>query len=388
MPSVRARPPLPRTPSSCRAATTGMAITARRLHEVFRAVHAAGRRHRLDEAFLDVAGAGGCSATGEPIAADIRRPHRRRARACSARSAWPPASSSPSWRRRRPSRGRDVRAGPSPGWGVMVVAPGEELAFLHPLPVGALWGVGPATLTRLERFGVADRGRPGGAAPSTARRRPRARPRAATCTTWRGPATTARSSPSRGPSPSATRRRTPRTTTSPKPCAGRAVRLADAVAARLREPAWPGGRSRSRSASGLPDDHPVAHGPRAGRHRHRVGRPWRRTCSTGSTPRPESGSSGVSVSNLVDEPARQLALDAALDVGTPATRAVDEVRRRFGDAAVGPASWSRRRPGGRSGGATSSGARGWTTGSGGEALTALLLWVRCAKNGSVAARST
>jgi DNA polymerase IV len=38
--------------------------------------------------------------------------------------------------------------------GMLVVEPGTELAFLHPHPVGRLWGVGPATLARLERFGV------------------------------------------------------------------------------------------------------------------------------------------------------------------------------------------------------------------------------------------
>jgi DNA polymerase IV len=38
--------------------------------------------------------------------------------------------------------------------GVLVVAPGEEDAFLHPLPLRRLWGVGPATLARLEALGV------------------------------------------------------------------------------------------------------------------------------------------------------------------------------------------------------------------------------------------
>ena len=38
--------------------------------------------------------------------------------------------------------------------GMLVVEPGSELGFLHPHPVGRLWGVGPATLARLERFGV------------------------------------------------------------------------------------------------------------------------------------------------------------------------------------------------------------------------------------------
>ena len=44
--------------------------------------------------------------------------------------------------------------GPQPGLGVKVVPPDEVLGFLHPLPVQALWGVGPATLARLERLGI------------------------------------------------------------------------------------------------------------------------------------------------------------------------------------------------------------------------------------------
>jgi DNA polymerase-4 len=37
---------------------------------------------------------------------------------------------------------------------VQVVPPGEEAAFLAPLPVGALWGVGPKTAQRLEEIGM------------------------------------------------------------------------------------------------------------------------------------------------------------------------------------------------------------------------------------------
>jgi DNA polymerase IV len=38
--------------------------------------------------------------------------------------------------------------------GLLAVAPGEEAAFLAPLPVGRLWGIGPKTQTRLSVFGI------------------------------------------------------------------------------------------------------------------------------------------------------------------------------------------------------------------------------------------
>ncbi len=41
-----------------------------------------------------------------------------------------------------------------PGLGVKVVEPGTEQAFLDPLKVQRLWGVGPATLDKLHRLGV------------------------------------------------------------------------------------------------------------------------------------------------------------------------------------------------------------------------------------------
>ncbi|MEM7324939.1 MAG: DNA polymerase IV [Actinomycetota bacterium] len=38
--------------------------------------------------------------------------------------------------------------------GMLVVPPGKELAFLHPLPVGRLWGVGPVAQQRLADVGL------------------------------------------------------------------------------------------------------------------------------------------------------------------------------------------------------------------------------------------
>jgi len=46
-------------------------------------------------------------------------------------------------------------AGPVGGIGVFEVPVGRERAFLAPRPVGDIWGVGPATLSRLSRSGIA-----------------------------------------------------------------------------------------------------------------------------------------------------------------------------------------------------------------------------------------
>ena len=38
--------------------------------------------------------------------------------------------------------------------GLLAIAPGEEAAFLAPLPAGRLWGIGPKTTARLESLGI------------------------------------------------------------------------------------------------------------------------------------------------------------------------------------------------------------------------------------------
>jgi DNA polymerase-4 len=54
----------------------------------------------------------------------------------------------------RAAKPRVSRSGLLPGPGVVVIEPAAEMAFLHGHQVEALWGVGPATATRLHDLGV------------------------------------------------------------------------------------------------------------------------------------------------------------------------------------------------------------------------------------------
>lgn len=106
----------------------------------------------LDEAFLDVTGAQQLAGPPEEIAARLRAEVRSAERLdCSVGVAPSKFLAKLASEAAKPIADR---RGPRPGRGVVVVRRGEELAFLHPLPVEALWGVGPATLERLRGLGV------------------------------------------------------------------------------------------------------------------------------------------------------------------------------------------------------------------------------------------
>jgi DNA polymerase-4 len=106
----------------------------------------------LDEAFLDVAGARRLLGGAPKIAWRLRqRIGDELGLGCSVGVAPRKLTAKLASEAAKPRPGRD---GPQPGPGVVVVRPEEELAFLHRHPVGALWGVGPATQRRLDRFAV------------------------------------------------------------------------------------------------------------------------------------------------------------------------------------------------------------------------------------------
>ena len=223
-----------------------------------------------------------------------------------------------------------------PGKGVVEVVPGGELAFLHPLPVKRLWGVGPVTLERLERLGV-----------RTVRDLAELDERTVVNALGRAqgvhllalanalddrPVETDREAKSIGHEETY-----PTDIVDLGALERELVRLADAVASRLRHQGvggrtitlkvrYAGFRTITRSVT---LDSPVDTGPEL----VAAVRPVLRALDLG----PGVRLLGVSAGNL-GEPNRQLSLLDDVEAPSKAAGAIDEIRARFGTAAIGPAS--------------------------------------------------
>jgi DNA polymerase-4 len=308
---------------------------SKRLHEILTDVTPLVEGIALDEAFLDVAGARRLLGAPEDIA------HQLRARVSGELGLSASVGVAPNKLLAKlaseAAKPRVTATGPEPGLGVKVVAPGEELAFLHPHPVQALWGVGPATLKRLQRFGVQTVG-------------DLAALPAQTLTHALGDAlgghlhALASGRDERPVEPDRATKSIGHEETyahdhyEVEPLRREAVRMAEAVATRLRDHGVAGRtvtlkvrfadfQTISRSRTVAP---PVDTGPAvAGLAVELLGQ---------VDPSPGVRLLGVSASNLVSAPARQLSFEEPAGPWEEATRALDQVRKRFGERAVGPAS--------------------------------------------------
>jgi DNA polymerase-4 len=124
-----------------------------KLHALLTAVTPLVEGISLDEAFLDVTGARQLLGDGATIAGDIRSAvSGELGLSCSVGVGRSKFIAKLASKAAKPEAGRE---GIVPGRGVVVVPRGEELAFLHPLPVRALWGVGTVTGRKLDALGIA-----------------------------------------------------------------------------------------------------------------------------------------------------------------------------------------------------------------------------------------
>lgn len=290
----------------------------------------------LDEAFLDVTGARRSLGDGERIGHAIRAEvQRAEGLTCSVGVAATKMIAKLASEAAKPAA---TPSGPVAGPGVRRVAQGDEAAFLRPLPARALWGVGPATLVKLERLGVRTVGDIADL------------PEAALVgslghAAGRQLGRLASGIDPRPVEPGQRAKSVGHEETFPTDLhdhgrLGReVVRMADAVAWRLRRDGraartvtlkvrFADFRTITRSTT---LDRPVDEGPALARAA--------RTMLGGIDPSPGVRLLGVTGSGLVDAAARQLTLDDAVGADRhDASGAVDAIRARFGPSAIGPAS--------------------------------------------------
>jgi DNA polymerase-4 len=116
---------------------------SKQLFEVFRRMSPSVEGISMEEAFLDVRGLEHIHGTPREIAVRLRREVREK--------VGLPLSIGVA-RTKHLAKVASRNAKPD---GLLVVAPRDEHAFLRPLPVEELWGVGPATAAKLHAHGIA-----------------------------------------------------------------------------------------------------------------------------------------------------------------------------------------------------------------------------------------
>ncbi len=122
------------------------------LHEIFETFTPLVEQISVDEAFMDVTGARSLLGSAQDIAWALRnRVKEETGLSCSVGIAPNKFLAKLASEHAKPRASAD---GIEPGHQVFEVVPGKELEFLHPLRVGALWGVGPATLAKLEALSI------------------------------------------------------------------------------------------------------------------------------------------------------------------------------------------------------------------------------------------
>jgi len=125
---------------------------SRQVHEILHRYTPLIEPLALDEAFLDVSGARVLHGDGRTIAGKLRDDILRElSLTCSVGVAPNKFVAKLASVEAKPTADRD---GVHPGLGIVVVDPGREREFVHPLPVERLWGVGPVTLEKLHGIGI------------------------------------------------------------------------------------------------------------------------------------------------------------------------------------------------------------------------------------------
>lgn len=125
---------------------------SRQLREIFETFTPLVEQISVDEAFMDVTGARSLIGDAQVVAHQLRqRILEETELPCSVGIAANKFIAKMASEHAKP-RARESSI--EPGFGVFEVLPGDEISFLHPLPVHLLWGVGPKTRERLTALGI------------------------------------------------------------------------------------------------------------------------------------------------------------------------------------------------------------------------------------------